>query len=179
MAKAIIMILAIMFICFSVFLLFDPNVSFPGSGGSNNIVSTIEGKITVNIKGEILHPGSYILDEGDTLSDLINAAGGVTDQADPQAYVLSCTLKNNKTYYIAPKVTSSDICEPVVIQKVNINTADKEELMSVQGIGAAIAQAIIDYRDQNGPFQYLEELLEVNGIGNATFERIKNYICLS
>ncbi len=74
---------------------------------------------------------------------------------------------------------STDVCEPVVIVKVNINTADQEELMSVQGIGSTIARAIIDYREMNGPFQCLEDLMNVSGIGNATFERIKNYISLS
>ncbi len=178
MSKTFVMILAIMFICLSLFLLFDPNVSSIASNG-NNIVSVVEGKITVSISGEVLHEGSYILDENSTLNELIEAAGGVTDKADSSAYILSCVLEDNKSYYIAPKVTSTDICEPVEIQKVNINKADKEELMTIQGIGSAIATAIIDYRDQNGPFTCLEDLLKVNGIGNATFERIKNYICLS
>ncbi len=178
MTKTFIMILAIMFICLSLFLIVDPNSGI-GNGGINNNVSVVEGTLTVNISGEVLHPGSYILSEGATLNELINAAGGTTDKADPKAYVLSCPLEDNMSYYIAPKVTSTDICEPVTITKVNINTATKEELMSVQGVGAAIAQAIVDYREQNGPFNCLEDLLKVNGIGNATFERIKDYICLS
>ena len=135
--------------------------------------------IYVDIKGSVINEGVYELEKGSRVIDLISLAGGVTDKADPNAYILSCELKDGQNYYIAPRVESTDVCEPVVINKVNINTADKETLMTVQGIGSTIAQAIIDYREQNGQFTFLEQLLEVTGIGNATFEKIKNYICLS
>lgn len=179
MFKTIVAVLAILFVCLGVFMVMDPNVSLNPDHGINNVVSIEENMITVSISGEVVNPGNYVLNEDDTLNDLINLAGGVTDKADSNAYVLSCTLKNGQNYYIAPRVESTDICEPVIIDKVNINTSDKEKLMTVQGIGSTIAQAIIDYREQNGEFIYLEQLLEVNGIGNATFEKIKNYICLS
>ncbi len=178
MAKTILMILAIMFVCIGAFMVLDPNVSFQGPG-IGNVVSVKEGMITVSISGEVVKPGNYVLEEQSTLNDLIDLAGGVKDTADSSAYNLSCELKDGQNYYIAPRVESTDVCEPVVIQKVNINTADKEQLMSVSGIGSAIAEAIIDYRSANGEFMYLEQLLEVPGIGNATFEKIKNYICLS
>lgn len=179
MFKTIIAVLAVLFVCLGVFTILDPNVSLDFQNGINNIVSIKGDMITVSISGEVVTPGSYVISEEGTLNDLISLAGGVTDKADPNAYILSCELKDGQNYYIAPRVESTDVCEPVVINKVNINTADKETLMTVQGIGSTIAQAIIDYREQNGQFTFLEQLLEVTGIGNATFEKIKNYICLS
>jgi competence protein ComEA len=179
MFKTILTILAVLFVCLGVFMTMDPNLSSNLQNGLGNIVSVNQNMITVSISGEVLSPGSYVLEKESTLNDLIVMAGGVSDKADPNAYILSCELKDGQNYYIAPLVESEDICEPVVIDKVNINTATKEELMTVQGIGSAIAQAIVDYREQNGQFTYLEQLLEVAGIGNATFEKIKNYICLS
>lgn len=178
MAKSFIMILAIMFICLATFLLFDPKNPL-GSVPSYSISQIEKGNIACSIRGEVVHPGNYVLKGNSTLADLIEKAGGVTEKADTQAFVLSHTIEDGKSYYIAPKVSGSEVCEPSTIVKVNINTASLEELMSVQGIGSTIAQAIIDYREQNGPFGCLEDLLKVSGIGNATFERIKNYICLS
>lgn len=178
MLKAILAALAIMFVCIGAFLFLDPSVNVQNP--QNHTATTIQdGSIQVTIRGEIVNPGEYIIEEGATLGDLIELAGGTTEKADSQAFLLSCPLVHGKSYYIAPKVESTDVCEPVVIVKVNINTADQEELMSVQGIGSTIARAIIDYREMNGPFQCLEDLMNVQGIGNATFERIKNYISLS
>lgn len=179
MGKTIVMILAILFLCLGTFVLFDPNVSFRNIRNSNVITVIQQGNIACSISGEVEHPGNYVLKKNSTLQDLIEKAGGVTEKADTQAFLLSCSLEDGKSYYIAPKVTTTEICEPTEIIKVNINKADQEELMSVQGIGSAIAKAIIDYRETNGYFQCLEDLLKVPGIGNATFERIKNYICLS
>ncbi len=177
MLKAILAALAIMFVCIGAFLFLDPSINVQNP--QNNTAMVQDGSIQVSIRGEILNPGEYIIEDGATLGDLIELAGGVTEKADSQAFLLSCPLAHGKSYYIAPKVESTDVCEPVVIVKVNINTADQEELMSVQGIGSTIARAIIDYREMNGPFQCLEDLMNVSGIGNATFERIKNYISLS
>lgn len=178
MFKTILAALAIMFVCIGAFLFLDPSVNVKNI--SNNTTATIEeGSIQVTIRGEVLHPGEYIIEEQASLGDLIALAGGTTEKADSQAFSLSCPLTNGKSYYIAPKVEATDVCDPVVIVKVNINTADQEELMSVQGIGSTIARAIIEYRELNGPFQCLEDLMNVSGIGNATFERIKNYISLS
>lgn len=179
MGKTIIMILAILFICLGTFVLFDPNVNLGPNRNPNQTTIVQNGNMACSISGEVEHPGNYILKKNSTLSDLIEKAGGVTEKADAQAYLLSCELEDGKSYYIAPKVTTTEICEPTEIIKVNINKANQEELMSVQGIGAAIAKAIIDYRETHGAFQCLEDLLKVSGIGNATFERIKNYICLS
>lgn len=177
MLKAILAALAIMFVCIGAFLFLDPSINVQNP--QNNTAMVQDGSIQVSIRGEILNPGEYIIEDGATLGDLIELAGGVTEKADSQAFLLSCPLVHGKSYYIAPKVESTDVCEPVVIVKVNINTADQEELMSVEGIGSTIARAIIDYREMNGPFQCLEDLMNVSGIGNATFERIKNYISLS
>ena len=85
---------------------------------------------------------------------------------------------DNGEYYIAKKSATPDTCVMETIKKVNINLASKEELMTVNGIGATIAQAIVNYRNENGDFTCLEQLKEVTGIGNSTFEKIKDYLTL-
>jgi len=112
------------------------------------------------------------------LSDLIDKAGGVNNNADERAYYLEFAVRTNEEYYIAPKYDTKDICSESSISKVNINSADKETLMTVSGIGDAVATQIINYRDANGIFYCLEDLKNVSGIGNATFEKVKNYIYL-
>ena len=110
--------------------------------------------------------------------DLITNAGGITANADELAYNPSLVLTDKSEYYIAKKSSTPDSCVMETIKKVNINLASKEELMTVNGIGATIAQAIVNYRNENGDFTCLEQLKEVTGIGNSTFEKIKDYLTL-
>lgn len=134
--------------------------------------------VSCTISGEVIRPGSYVLNSDSTLLDLISNAGGLTSNADELAFNSSIFLIDGMEYYIAKKSKTPDTCEIETIDKVNINTASKEELMQINGIGASTAQAIIDYREQNGDFTYIEELKNVSGIGNATFEKIKDYVVI-
>lgn len=160
-----------------VFTKIDPNLN--GNGGNDsNIVSVIKEYVTCTISGEINRPGKYVLNNNSTLLDLITNAGGITANADDLAYNPSLLLEDNGEYYIAKKSATPDTCVMETIKKVNINLASKEELMTVNGIGATIAQAIVNYRNENGDFTCLEQLKEVTGIGNSTFEKIKDYLTL-
>jgi competence protein ComEA len=144
-----------------------------------NITNTAEvyEMLTVSVSGEIVKPGTYILELDTTLADLVEAASGVTSNADELAFNLSYLLENNQSFYIAPKYDMSDVCAIEPINKVNINADSKETLMTVNGFGSAISDAVIAYRADR-EFKRIEDIKNVSGIGNATFEKIKNYITI-
>jgi competence protein ComEA len=120
----------------------------------------IQGEIYVG--GEVNNPGYYPLEAGDNVGDIIRAAGGIADSGD---------LSRLKLY--VPGMAEG---EP---QKVNINRAEAWLLEALPGIGEVKAKAIIDYRQQNGPFHSTEELLKVAGIDTAIYEKIKNLITVA
>jgi competence protein ComEA len=81
-------------------------------------------------------------------------------------------------FYIAPKFDPTDVCGTSELTKVAINTANRETLMTLSNIGTSLANAIVEYRQSQGSFTYLEQIMEVPGIGQSTFTRIRNYINL-
>ncbi len=149
---------------------------------SNNIPTTeiIEDatQIKVAISGEINHPGSYYLGVESTLRELIEKAGGVTEKADTKAYNPSILISTRTSFYIPPRAAPSSACVETEIKKVNINTADKAALISI-GLSDSRAQATIDYRNENGRFQAIEDIRNVPGIAEVTFSKIRNKITIS
>lgn len=148
----------------------DTDTSETSSSSSNTI--------TVSITGEVNKTGTYYINNGGTLSDLITAAGGATSNADERAYNLDYILKANQSFYIAPIYNTTDTCAQTPITKVNINTADSDELLTINGVKSNIATNIISYRTTNGSFKRIEDLKEVSYVGSATFEKMKNYVIL-
>ena len=149
-------------------------------------------KIVVEIKGEVAKPDVYQLEEGSIIKDLIDMAGGVTEEADLSRINRAEELLNHELIIIG---NINDETESSVVQNnntyssngnnsdkvstlININTADLEQLKEITGIGNIKAQSIIDYREANGGFKSLEELKNVDGIGDKTFEKIKEQITL-
>jgi competence protein ComEA len=120
-----------------------------------------EGKIYVG--GEVINPGIYPLYSGDSLDEVLRAAGGVTGNADLSNIDLIISGKG----------------EVAALQKININTADAWLLAALPGIGDVRAKAIVDYRRENGPFRDVNELLEVTGMGNVTLENIRHLITVA
>jgi len=114
------------------------------------------------IGGAVANPGIYPLKEGDTLQTLLSDAG-----IEPDADLSHIEL------YIPRKG------EEQSLQKIDINRAEPWLLEALPGIGEVTAQAIVDYRSENGLFRRIEDLLKVSGIGEATFEKIKDYITVS
>ena len=134
---------------------------------------------SIGISGYVVSPGNYLLDENSTMQDLIGKAGGVTDKADTRAFLPGAIVEKSVQYYIPPRYNPTDICATEELQKVNINSyIDPEELSFIEGIGNTISQSIIDYRNENGLYQTLEDIMKVNGIGNATYTKLRNYIIL-
>ena len=149
-------------------------------------------KIIVEIKGEVAKPDVYQLEEGSIIKDKIDMAGGVTEEADLSRINRAEELLNHELIIIG---NINDETESSVVQNnstyssngnnsdkvstlININTADLEQLKEITGIGNIKAQSIIDYREANGGFKSLEELKNVDGIGDKTFEKIKEQITL-
>jgi len=117
----------------------------------------------IYIGGVVSSPGFYSLKAGDTVEALIQAAGGTTSSAD---------LGWLKLYI--PQTGEEE--QP---QKIDLNRAEAWLLEALPGIGETRAQAIIDYRQQNGPFNNINELIKVEGIGTATYEKIKHLITVA
>jgi competence protein ComEA len=173
MFKVMIAVLVFTIATIMILLSLDPNVSA-------NTLSTLssDAAFSVTISGQILRPGTYVMDPEDTLGDLIDTAGGTDENADGRAYNDDCPLQQSMSYYIAPLFAEDDICGDYPYAKVGLNSGTKEDLLLISGIGTTIASAIVGYREDNGDYAYLEQVKEVSGIGNATFEKIKNYITL-
>ncbi len=148
--------------------------------------------VKICLKGEINNPGIYEVEKGSILTDLIDKAGGLTEDAG-QDINMVMVLDKNMTVYIRPKSRAGgiDISDnsDVIIQKddekvlfenkIDINTSSEETLCLLPGIGSKTAQAIIAYRIRNGNFKVIEDIMKVPGIKNAKFEKIKEYITVS
>lgn len=144
------------------------------NGYSTTLVAD-ENSVNIAISGEINHPGSYYINPNKTLGDLITLAGGVTTKADTSAYNTSLIINNRTSFYIPPQLIISDLCVDSDAEKVNINKANESELLSV-GFTSSQAPNVISYRSQSGPFEAIEDVLNVKGVGKATFEKVKNKI---
>ncbi len=145
-------------------------------------------KIFVQISGEIKYPGVYEMFDGDRVFQLIEKAGGFTENADINSVNLSKKLIDGERVVIFAKkelnndqnsinqTSSSLITQSNKRNLININTATQSELESLPGIGPTLAQRIIEYRETNGYFQTIEDIKKVSGIGNKKFEAIKDLI---
>lgn len=173
MFKVILGVLFFTIVSLVVFVNLDPNIA-----QSISTSSIDAGYATLALTGEVLKPGTYIFNEGDTLATALQLAGGVTTNADEEAYNQSLILSRGMAIYIAPIYDPSDVCMTTKFTKIGINSATETELMTLSNIGQSIAKNIIEYRQQEGGFLYLEHIMEVSGVGQATFTRIRNYITL-
>lgn len=139
-------------------------------------------KIFVDVKGAVKNPGVFETTKDKRIKDLIDVAGGLLDDADTSTLNLSQKVKDQMVIYVLkhgekPKQmseigTTSSSSGDVI----NINTANKEQLMKISGVGKTKAEAIIEHREKNGDFKKKEDITKVRGIGKATFEKIKDKI---
>ena len=148
-------------------------------------------KIVIHITGEVNNEGIIEIKEGGRISDAIEEAGGLTKEADLERVNLAYELEKKQKIYIPNKkdkdieeyVTEGvdDIVLPDELSKagdglVNINKASSEELQELDGIGEALAENIIAYRENNGKFKNIEDIKNVSGIGDSKYEKIKDNI---
>ena len=179
MAKILIGVVVVAFVVVIGFLLIDPDLNqVTDNGAISEVINNTQNGSKYTIEGEVNKAGTYVLSDSATMADLIEAAGGVNSNADECAYFENAILKSGSTYYIAGKYDTTDICSKSEVSKVNINEDDATTLMSVNGITTSIASSIVSYRSENGQFNPIEQVMEVYGIGNATYHKIRNYVIL-
>ena len=128
----------------------------------------------VYICGAVENAGIYEFTKGTRLFELIEQAGGLDEEADADAVNLAMEVTDAQQIripYIGEDIAAGN-------DLIDINKADIKELCAIPGIGESRAAAIIDYREQNGGFKDIEELKNISGIKDATFNKIKPYICV-
>lgn len=198
--------IAIITIFLSVFLFYNISSSetekqilslneFTHEEESNEIkIEDVQENIFVEIKGEVLNPDVYELEKGSIVRDLILISGGLTEIGDTsninQARELQdgeCIVVLSKQEILDMKNSSNEILKVDNVSsfnvesffdddKVNINTASKEELKTLSGIGDGLAEAIISYREENNGFNTIDDIKNVSRIGDKTFEKFKDKI---
>ncbi|MCT3601816.1 ComEA family DNA-binding protein [Lactobacillus acidophilus] len=173
--------------------------SMSSSSSTSNVSNTVQTSnsktITCDISGAIKHQGVYTLKNGARLQELIEAAGGITSRAQVKVINRAVLLKDQDKIYIPYKgekvesaVTtpntnsgnndSANSSNQAGGDKVNLNTANITELQKLTGIGEKKAEQIIAYREQNGSFQKIEDLMQVSGIGEKTFASLKDQLAI-
>lgn len=154
----------------------------------NNVTNKV---ITVYISGEVNKPGIVTLNDSDRLATAVEKVGGTTKKADLNSVNMAVKLQD-EMHYIIPKIgevtkeneskleTNNSIEQGEVSKtsQININTATIEELDKLPGVGEATANKIVNHRNDNGEFKTIEEIKNVNGIGDKKFEDMKNLICV-
>lgn len=145
----------------------------------------VDKKVIIDIGGEVNEPKVTELPEGSRVEDAIEAAGGITDEADMTNINRAAFVSDGEKILIPSKndaVSGSDGtytgAQPggYADDRIDINTADSAELQKLNGVGPATAEKIISYRESNGRFKSVEEIKNVSGIGDKTYEKIKEYI---
>lgn len=145
--------------------------------------------ITIYVSGEVNSPGVVTIDSDKRLSDAVGELGGLTNDADFNRINLAMKIEDEK-HYIIPKIGEElevNNEEPETdgsfdnkdSNKININTATIQELDSLPGVGEATANKILNYRQENGKFKSIEEIKNVNGIGDKKYEDLKEVICIN
>lgn len=167
------------------------------ASSASNSATTNSKTVTCDISGAVKHQGVYTLKNGARLQELIEAAGGTTGKAKLKAINRAILLKDQDKIHIPYKgekvesaatagtgtstnststSSNSSASNQESGEKVNLNTADVAGLQKLTGIGEKKAEQIIAYREQNGPFKKVEDLMQVSGIGEKTFASLKDQL---
>lgn len=165
----------------------DTAQAVEGEGGQNETATpAASAMISVHVVGEVVAPGLYEVLEGARVKDAIDAAGGMTADAEQSSVNLARTIadgeqvvvtsKNSSSASVAISSSSTNSASSASTGVVNINTADATMLTSLSGIGEATAQKIIADREKNGPFKTKKDITRVSGIGDKKYEAIKDSI---
>ncbi|WP_262370514.1 helix-hairpin-helix domain-containing protein [Rossellomorea marisflavi] len=146
-------------------------------------VSTYD-RIFVDIKGQVERPGLYELSPHERVDGVVEMAGGFTKDADRNAVNLALKVSDEMMVYVPKKGEVESPLPPgspsgtsggeAVL--VNINSATSEEIQTLPGIGPSKAAAFIQYREENGPYRSVDDIKNISGIGEKTFERLKELI---
>lgn len=141
-------------------------------------------ELVVHISGAVQRPGVYYLEEGDRVLHVIQRGGGPSLDGDLHRLNLAAPLYDGQKIVVPVKGQEEQTVELLegggggTTHRININTSSLKELETLPGVGPSRAQAILDYRQQEGPFSTREELMNVSGIGEKTFETLQELITL-
>ncbi len=152
--------------------------------------------LVVDVDGAVAAPGVYSLPPESRVRDALDAAGGLLPEADTRSLNLAAPLEDGTRLWVPalPQETAAPQSRSIspgslggqaassgadAISKINLNTASQEELESLPGIGPALAENIITYRQEHGPFVVIDEIQNVSGIGPAKFEKIRDLITVA
>ena len=148
--------------------------------------STTPSSIVVYVSGAVNKPGVYTLGGDARVTNLLQAAGGATDQADLALLNLAEPLADGHHVHVPLHGDPASAPQPGVQQSgvsstgpIDINTADVQTLQSIPGVGPATAQRIVDWRESHGRFSRIDDLLEISGIGEKTLEKIRSVVTVS
>ena len=155
--------------------------SFPYTDeGTGN--SSYDESVVVYVTGAVLHPGVYEVGGNMRVSDAIDAAGGFKNNAAADYLNLAAQLSDGEKITVPTKKEAKALNKDDDSDEshlVNINTAAKEELMTLPGIGESKADAIIAYRQENGGYRNIEELMQISGIKEGVYSKISEYITVN
>ncbi len=175
----------------------SPDEPEAGSGEEPLPWQTESVRFYVHICGEVVNPGVYEMEPGSRIFQVVEAAGGFTAQAASDYLNMAQETADGMKITVpsGEEIESLEALEPGSLgieipggrepgildqpgasQKINLNTATKEELMTLKGIGEAKAADIIRYREEQGPFRTIEEVMNISGIKEAAFGKIKDNI---
>ncbi|MFK4478376.1 helix-hairpin-helix domain-containing protein [Bacillus sp. RC206] len=136
--------------------------------------------IIIDVKGAVFKEGVYEMKEGDRVKEALEKAGGLLPDADVKKVNLAQMVQDQMLLYVPNK--NEPVQEGATFSKsegkVQINTASKEQLEKITGIGSRKAESILKYREEHGLFQKIEDLLEIDGIGAKSLEKIKDQIII-
>ncbi len=163
-----------------------------GKEASENSTDSSFNRIYIDVGGAVNKPGVVVLEEGARVFQAIEAAGGLTKAGDTSTVNLAQQMEDGDKLWIPTgeevardfeeSGNSVGLSEAGGLSskkgKININTADSTQLQEINGIGAVTASKIIAYRQEHGKFRKVEELKAVNGIGEKTFEKLKEEVCI-
>lgn len=163
--------------------------SSPDAESSPDAGEAEDTPFVVYVCGAVRNPGVYELAPGARICEAVDAAGGFTGDADETSLNLAASLEDGAQITVLTKEERAAGLMPGPAAeavsgtsggdgKVNLNTADKSELMTLCGIGEAKAEAIIRYREENGPFSSVEEIMQVGGIKDGLYEKVKDHIAV-
>jgi competence protein ComEA len=137
--------------------------------------------VRVSVRGAVVSPGIYRLAPGSIVQDALLAAGGILPQGDTSRLNLAAPLSDGQELRIPMQTpTPAPGTPPGLIPQsdmiINLNTATLAELQALPGIGPVLAQRIVEYRDANGPFQSVDDLLKIKGIGPSLMGKIRDLV---
>lgn len=145
----------------------------------NEKTEVSETKIYVQVSGAVVSPGVYELAEGSRIFEAVALAGGITEDADASQINQAQKLSDGEMIYIkyqGEEDTQGIVTEQQTDERINLNTATEEQLMTLPGIGQAKAKSIIAWREANGGFTQIEDLMKIEGIKEGIYSKIESSI---